>query len=36
VSDAGFEPGDDFCTLWHILDLLPEGVGDWTAKLSYA
>lgn len=29
VADAGFRPGDDFCTLWHIFDLLPSGVGDW-------
>ena len=36
VSDAGFEPGDDFCTVWHILDLLPGGAGDWTPKSSYA
>ena len=36
VSDAGFEPGDDFCTLWHILDLLPEGVSDWTPKFIYS
>ena len=36
VADAGFEPGDDFCALWHILDLLPEGAGDWTAQFSYS
>jgi predicted dithiol-disulfide oxidoreductase (DUF899 family) len=36
VSDATFEPGDDFCTLWHILDLLPGGAGDWTAKVVYS
>jgi predicted dithiol-disulfide oxidoreductase (DUF899 family) len=36
VSDAGFEPGDDFCTLWHILDLLPGGPGDWAPKFTYA
>ena len=36
VSDTSFEPGDDFCTLWHILDLLPGGAGDWTAKLVYS
>ena len=35
VSDAGFEPGDDFCTLWHIVDLLPGGAGDWAPKFSY-
>ena len=36
VSDAGFEPGDDFCTLWHILDLLPGGAGGWAPRFSYA
>ena len=29
VSDTGFSPGDDFCTLWHFFDLLPGGVGNW-------
>jgi predicted dithiol-disulfide oxidoreductase (DUF899 family) len=28
VSDTGFSPGDDFCTLWHFFDLLPGGVGE--------
>ncbi len=27
VSNAGFSPGDDFCTLWHFFDLLPGGTG---------
>lgn len=30
VSDAGFSPGDDFCSLWHFFDLLPGGVGAWS------
>ena len=29
VSDTGFSPGDDFCTLWHFFDLLPGGIGEW-------
>jgi predicted dithiol-disulfide oxidoreductase (DUF899 family) len=29
VSDTGFSPGDDYCTLWHFFDLLPGGVGEW-------
>jgi predicted dithiol-disulfide oxidoreductase (DUF899 family) len=29
VSDTGFSPGDDYCTLWHFFDLLPGGIGDW-------
>ncbi len=36
VADTGLHPGDDFCTLWHLLDLLPEGQGDWRPKFSYA
>jgi predicted dithiol-disulfide oxidoreductase (DUF899 family) len=28
VSNTGFSPGDDFCTLWHFFDLLPGGVGE--------
>lgn len=29
VSDTGFSPGDDFCSLWHFFDLLPGGAGEW-------
>jgi hypothetical protein len=35
VADTGFEPIDDFCALWHLFDLLPEGVAGWRAKFSY-
>jgi predicted dithiol-disulfide oxidoreductase (DUF899 family) len=35
VSDTEFGPGDDFCALWHILDLLPGGSGDWRARFRY-
>lgn len=35
VSDAPLSPGDDFCTLWHFFDLLPDGAAGWTPKLSY-
>jgi predicted dithiol-disulfide oxidoreductase (DUF899 family) len=35
VSDTGFKPGDDFCALWHLLDLLPGGAGDWEPKFRY-
>ena len=35
VSDVGWRPGDDFCTLWHFFDLLPEGAAGWSPKLSY-
>ena len=36
VADTGFEPSDDFCALWHLFDLLPEGAAGWQAKFSYA
>jgi predicted dithiol-disulfide oxidoreductase (DUF899 family) len=25
VADTSFSPGDDFCVVWHFLDLIPEG-----------
>ena len=36
VSDAPCEPGDDFCALWHLFDLLPEGAADFRARAEYA
>lgn len=36
VSDTSFGPGDDFCAVWHLLGLLPEGAGKWGPKLDYA
>jgi predicted dithiol-disulfide oxidoreductase (DUF899 family) len=35
VSDTGFDIGDDFCSLWHIFDLLPEGAGTWRPQFKY-
>jgi predicted dithiol-disulfide oxidoreductase (DUF899 family) len=35
VSDAGFEPGDDFCTAWHLFDMLAEGSAGWMPKRQY-
>ena len=35
VSDASFRPGDDFCTMWHFLDLFPGGYGGWMPKFDY-
>jgi predicted dithiol-disulfide oxidoreductase (DUF899 family) len=36
VSDAELGPGDDFCSVWHFLDLLPEGPAGWQPKFRYA
>lgn len=33
---AQFGPGDDFCSLWHLLDLLKEGPAGWEPKFHYA
>jgi predicted dithiol-disulfide oxidoreductase (DUF899 family) len=30
-----FGPGDDFCSVWHLFDLLPKGVADWAPKYTY-
>ena len=35
VSDTAFDQGDDFCTVWHFFDLLPEGAAGWCAKFNY-
>lgn len=35
VADTGFRPGDDFCALWHLLDLLPQGANGWRPKFKY-
>jgi predicted dithiol-disulfide oxidoreductase (DUF899 family) len=35
VSDTGFGPHDDFCAMWHFLDLLPGGAESWAPKFNY-
>jgi predicted dithiol-disulfide oxidoreductase (DUF899 family) len=36
VADTAFTGGDDFCAVWHLFDLLPEGAAGWQPKFSYA
>jgi predicted dithiol-disulfide oxidoreductase (DUF899 family) len=36
VADTAFSPGDDFCGVWHLFDLIPEGAEGWQPKFSYA
>ena len=36
VSDTSFSPGDDFCAVWHLFDLIPEGAGGWKPKYKYS
>ena len=35
VSKAQFGPGDDFCSVWHLFDLLPRGRTGWEPKFTY-
>ena len=35
VSDTDFRPGDEFCSVFHLLDLLPEGPADWRPRFTY-
>jgi predicted dithiol-disulfide oxidoreductase (DUF899 family) len=35
LADAAGAPGDDFCSLWHVLDLLPEGPAGWQPRIRY-
>ena len=35
VSDTTFEPGDLYCSVWHLFDLLPQGPDGWSPKFSY-
>lgn len=36
VSDQRLGPGDDFCALYHFLDMTPEGWDGWRPKFHYA
>ncbi len=35
VSKAEIQPGDDFCSAWHLFDLLEGGPGDWGPSYTY-
>jgi predicted dithiol-disulfide oxidoreductase (DUF899 family) len=35
IADATCRPHDDFCTLWHLFDLLPDGSAGWKPKYRY-
>jgi predicted dithiol-disulfide oxidoreductase (DUF899 family) len=35
VSDTSFSPGDDFCSVWHFFDLIPEGAAGWQPRFEY-
>ncbi len=35
IAKDFFGPGDLYCGVWHLFDLLADGAGDWEAKLDY-
>jgi len=35
IGKAQFGPGDDFCSVWHLFDLLPNGSNGWEPKFRY-
>ncbi|WLR57472.1 DUF899 family protein [Mesobacillus subterraneus] len=35
-TKAAFGPGDDYCSIWSLFELLPDGSGSWGPKHSYA
>lgn len=34
VARDEFGPGDVYCPVWHIFDLLPDGVGNWQPNFN--
>lgn len=35
IAQATFGPGDDFCSVWPLLDLLADGANGWEPKYRY-
>lgn len=35
VANDYFGPGDSYCGLWHMFELLDGGPGEWQPKFSY-
>lgn len=36
VSDTRFGPGDDFCVVWPLFDLIPDGPAGWQPRYQYS
>jgi len=35
VAHTWFGPGDNFCSTWHIFDMLENGVNGWSPRFEY-
>ena len=35
LSDTPFGPGDDYCSVWNLFELIPEGSDGWQPQYSY-
>lgn len=35
ISHAPFGPGDDFCAVWYMFDMLQDGANGWQPKYKY-
>ncbi|MBR1031483.1 DUF899 family protein [Bradyrhizobium liaoningense] len=35
IQRAEFGPGDQFCAVWHLFDLLADGAAKWQPQLKY-
>jgi predicted dithiol-disulfide oxidoreductase (DUF899 family) len=35
VATAPFGPGDSFCPIWHMFDMLKDGPASWEPKYTY-
>jgi len=36
IAHCPVGPGDMYCNLWHMFDLLPKGINGWEPKYEYA
>lgn len=35
IAHTGFGPGDDYCAIWHMFDMLKDGPDGWQPKFGY-
>ena len=36
VASDFLGPGDSYCSVWHLFDLLRDGAGDWEPQFEYS